>query len=270
MSSAQTRNKLSVIVPCLNEEDNIRDCLESVKWADELIVVDSFSTDRTLDIARGYAPTIHQRKWVNYGHFMREAIPRASHEWVFIVDADERVTPELRQEIEHWLTTRHDYSAFRIRRRNFFFGREIKHCGWHKDYIYKFLRKGKAAPADKEVHPGMVVDGTIGMLKGALLHNPYKNWHDYFEKFNRYTSAAAIDRCRQGKKAGILALIARPPYRFFKMFFLQRGFLDGHRGFILCGLASFYVFVRFAKLWLLWNHAPLREAMMPNNRKKEL
>ena len=264
-----SRKKLTVIVPCLNEENNLKDCLESVQWADELIVVDSFSTDRTLEIARRYTAIIHERKWVNYGHFMREAIPLASHDWIFVVDADERVTPELRKEIEHWLATPHDYAAFRIRRRNFFFGREIKHCGWDRDFIYKFMEKGKAEPADKEVHPGMVVDGKIGILSGTLFHNPYKNWLDYFEKFNRYTSAAAIDRYHRGKKSGIITLIARPWYRFMRMYFFQRGFLDGYHGFILCGFSSFYVFVRFAKLWLLWNHEPLRAAMMPDGTEKE-
>jgi glycosyltransferase involved in cell wall biosynthesis len=253
---------LTGIVPALNEEQNLEDCLGSFcEICDEIIVIDSFSTDRTLEIARRFTDRVYQQKWVDYRTFLKFAMPRARYRWLLIVDCDERVSPGLRREIRDRVDKDGAGSdGFRMLRLNHFLGRRIRHGGWDDDYIYRFFRKGRGGPREREVHPGIVIDGRIEPLDGAMLHFPYPTLEDYFDKFNRYTSAAARDRLAARKKVHWYDRFLAPPFRFFKSYVLQRGFLDGYPGFVLACLGVLYVFVRYTKMWQLQNAARIRHS----------
>jgi len=240
---------LTVIVPTFNEEDNIRGCLESVAWADDIFVVDSYSTDRTLEIAREFTDHVVQHEYVNPAAQKNWAIPQAKGDWLLAVDADERVTPELRARIQGVLERGTEFDGFRIRRMTVFFGKLIRHCGWHRDYPLRLWRNGKGRYADVSVHEHVLVDGRVGTIREHFLHDTYRSLDHYLEKFGRYTTWSAQDLHRRGKRATWGSLTLRPLWRFFRMFVLRHGFLDGKHGLILCRLAAYSVFMKYAKLW---------------------
>lgn len=243
--------KLTVIVTCENEEKDIRTCLESVKWADEIMVVDSGSTDRTLEIAREYAHRIIEHEYVNAATQRNWAIPQAAHEWVFIVDSDERATPELQAEVRALMAGTPRCDGYRVRRKNWFFGVEMPHCGWERDVVLRLFRRGAGRYEDKHVHADAVVDGVVGLLDSSLEHRPYRSFDDYLEKFGRYTTWSALDLKARGKRPGLRDLVGRPLFRFFKMFVIRQGFRSGLAGLVLSGLGAFSVFMRYAKLWVM-------------------
>ncbi len=243
--------KLTVIVPCKNEEENIRTCLESVKWADELMVVDSGSTDRTLEIAHEYTDRILEHEYVNSATQKNWAIPQAAHEWVFIVDSDEKVTPELQSEVRALMAGTPKHDGYRIRRKNWFFGVEMPHCGWERDTVLRLFRRDVGRYEDRHVHADVIVDGAVGHLENNFEHRSYRSFDDYLEKFGRYTTWSALDLRDRGKRPGFLNLVVRPFFRFFKMFVIRQGFRSGLAGFILCGLGAFSVFMKYAKLWVI-------------------
>jgi glycosyltransferase involved in cell wall biosynthesis len=249
------RPGLTGIVAAGDEERNLEACLGSfAALCDELIVVDSLSRDRTVEIARRFTDRIVQRPWTSYRDFLEFALPLARHRWLLVVDCDERVTPRLAREIrERVAADGAGFAGFRIRRVNHFLGRRIRFGGWRGDYVYRFFRRGRGRPRPREVHPGIVIDGPIEALDGALLHFPYPTLDDYFAKFNRYTSAAARDRFAAGQRAGRIDRFLAPPFRFLRDYVLRLGFLDGYPGFVLALLSGFYVFVRYTKLWQLQN-----------------
>ena len=240
---------LTVIVPTFNEEDNVRECLESVRWADDVFVVDSFSTDRTLEIAREHTDHVVQHEYVNSATQKNWAIPQVATDWVMVLDADERVTPELQARIQGILADGTDFDGFYIKRMTVFFGKLIRHCGWHKDFLIRLWRNGKGRYEDLEVHADVLVDGTVGTLHECLLHDTYASFDDYLEKFGRYTTWSANDLYAQGRRATWVNLSLRPLWRFFRMFVLRHGFLDGTHGFLVSALAAFSVFMKYAKLW---------------------
>jgi len=246
---------LTGIVPVLDEESNVEACIRSfAEICDEIIVVDSGSRDRTVEIARRFTDRIYVRPWVDYRTFCKFAIPRARHRWLLIVDADERVTPTLRKEIRERVDAEGAGAVgFRMKRSSHFMGRRIRYSGWQNDFVYRCFRKGKGGPREREVHPGIVIDGPIAPLDGLLLHFPYPNLEDYFRKFNRYTSAAARDRLKAGKRARWSDRFLSPPARFLRTYFLRYGFLDGYPGFVLSLLGAFYVFTRYTKMWQMEN-----------------
>jgi glycosyltransferase involved in cell wall biosynthesis len=243
--------KLTVLVPTRNEETNLRDCLESVKWADELLVVDSFSTDGTLAIAEEFGARVLQHEYINSAAQKNWAIPQTEHDWVMVLDADERVTPELAGEIRAQLDRPESEraAAYSVYRRTFFFGKEIRHCGWDTDSVIRLFNKKLARYPERWVHANMEVDGRVEELKTRLLHYTYSSMDQYFEKFGRYTTWSAKDLDEKGRRAGFLNLVGRPIFRFAKMYFLRLGFLDGVAGAVLCGLAACSVFTKYAKLW---------------------
>ena len=243
--------KLTVIVPCRNEERMIRDCLESVKWADEIFVVDSGSTDRTLDIAREYTSRIVVHEYVNSAAQKNWAIPQATHEWVLVIDCDERATPELQNEIRALLEGEPACAGYEVFRKNTFFGKPVNHCGWERDKVLRLFLRDKCRYQDKHVHAEVIVDGKVGVLRGKLEHHTYRSFDQYLEKFGRYTTWSALDMKRQGKKATFWRIFSRPVFRFFKMYFLRQGFRDGTAGLVLCWLAAFSVFMKYAKLWVM-------------------
>jgi len=255
------RPGLTGVVAAGNEERNLEACLGSfASLCDELIVVDSLSSDRTVEIARRFTDRIVQRPWTSYRDFLEHALPLARHRWLLVVDCDERVTPRLAREIRERVDADGaGFAGFRIRRVNHFLGRRIRFGGWRGDHVYRFFRKGRGRPRPREVHPGIVIDGPIEALDGALLHFPYPTLDDYFAKFNRYTSAAARDRLAAGQRARWIDRFLSPPFRFLRDYVLRLGFLDGYPGFVLALLSGFYVFVRYTKMWQLQNAEGIAE-----------
>ncbi|GAB4314504.1 MAG: glycosyltransferase family 2 protein [Candidatus Sumerlaeia bacterium] len=243
------REKLTVIVPTFNEERNIRACLESVRWADEVIVVDSFSTDRTVSIARGLADRVLQHEYVNSAAQKNWAIPQAAHPWVMIVDADERVTPALRDEILGVLADPAGRCGFRIHRQNHFMGRPVRFCGWQRDDVLRLFRRDCGRYQQRAVHADVLVDGPVGRLRNKLFHNTFDSFDQYMKKFDRYTSWAAQDRARTTRRVGAVHLLLRPLARFVRQYVLYQGFRDGLTGLVICQLAAFSVFMKYARLW---------------------
>jgi glycosyltransferase involved in cell wall biosynthesis len=243
---------LSVITLALNEEHNIAECLSGVQWANELIVVDSGSVDKTVEVAKRFTDKVLRVEWKGYGATKNFALQHASSEWVLWLDADERVTPELAKEMQS-LLDRNEASVggYTVARRAFFLGKWIRYGGWYPGRVMRLFRRGKARFTETNVHEQLVVDGDTGALRNDLLHYTDPTLYHYFDKFNKYTSLAAKDMMARGRTGSLVDLLLRPPFMFTKMFLFRLGFLDGIHGFLLAIVSSLYVFVKYAKLWEL-------------------
>ena len=242
--------RLSVVIICYNEEKKIRECLESVRWADEVVVVDSFSQDRTMEIVSEFTKQVWQRKYDSEGAQRNWAIEKASHDWILMLDADERVSPELRRDIQAMLEGGPvEASAFYVGRVNDCFGKRVRYGGWGREKLIRLFRRDRCRHSDRQIHFEILVDGIVGRLQGCLVHDTYRDLDEYFIKFQGYTVRAVEDMARRGKKAGVLDLAFRPLWRFLRMYVLRLGFLDGRVGLILAYLAAFNVFTKYARLW---------------------
>ena len=250
--------KLTVLIPCKNERLNIRPCIESVRSiADEILVADSGSTDGTLAIVREMGGCrIIEREYIDSGNFKNWAIPQAAHPWVLIVDADERVTESLAAEI-HSVLARPQRDGYRILRRNHFFGHEIKHCGWNNDDVLRLFHRDVGRYCDGGDHAEVrIPESKVGRLKAKFLHYTYWSMEQYLKKLDRYTMLAATAWHKKGRKAPFLGLLLRAPVRFFYLYVIRLGFLDGRAGLVLCMLTAFYSFTKCAKLWALHSGLP--------------
>lgn len=244
--------KLSVIVITKNEEKNLPDCLESVRWADEIVVVDSASTDKTVEIAQRFTSKVYIRPWDGFAAAKNFALQQCTSDWILWLDADERVTDGLADEIQGIVRQGDNHTAaFEFPRKAYFLGRWIKHCGWYPGYVVRLFKRGAGSFREVKVHESLIVDGTTSRLQHDLLHYTDPNlWH-YFEKFNRYTTLAAEELAGGGARFSLGQLIVRPTWVFIRMYVIKRGFMDGVEGFILSVLSSCYVFTKYAKLWEL-------------------
>jgi glycosyltransferase involved in cell wall biosynthesis len=238
---------ISAVIITRNEESNIRDCLASVSWAREIVVVDAESTDRTREIALEFTTLVHEKKWEGYAEAKAFAISRANSEWVLSLDADERVSEQLRNEIQA-LSEGGEYQGYLVPIRPLFLGRWIRHCGWYPGYKLRLFKKARAGMTPRRLHEGIRVEGATRKLESPLLHLAYPTVHSYFRKFTAYTDLAAQELHDEGRRARLPDLVLRPLFSFVKMYLFKRGFLDGLEGFILCVFSSFYVFVKYVKL----------------------
>lgn len=244
--------KLSAIVITRNEERNLADCLASICWVDEIVVVDSASEDKTVEIARRFAQKVYIRPWEGYAAAKNFALLQCTSDWVLWIDADERVTEELAGEIQAVVSKEdEDFVAFEFSRKAYFLGRWIKHCGWYPGYVMRLFRRSAGSFSDSKVHEYLKVEGNVGRLHHDLLHYTDPNLRHYFEKLNRYTTLAAEGLAEGGSGFTLAQLIVRPFWVFIRMYVIKRGFLDGMEGFILSVLSSCYVFTKYAKLWEL-------------------
>lgn len=243
------REPLSVLVPTRNEEANIRACLDSVRWAEEVVVVDSGSADQTVSIARSIADRVLEHEYVNSAAQKNWALPQLRHRWTLIVDADERVTPALRAEIERVLADPRRADGYWIRRANHFLGRPIGSAGWQRDKVLRLFDRTKGAYEPLHVHAEVRVEGRVDSLRERLLHHTYRDLDQYFEKFTRYTKWSAADLRQRGVRASAARLLFRPWLRFLRMYVLEGGFREGRSGIVLCMLAAFSVFTKYARRW---------------------
>jgi glycosyltransferase involved in cell wall biosynthesis len=245
--------KISAIVITLNEESNIKDCLESIKWADEIIVVDSNSKDKTVEIAGMYTNKVFITEKMSFSDKKNLAIEKSSGEWIFWIDADERVTESLKNEIKNIVENPDEgIQAYEINRKSFFINKFIKHCGWYPDYRIRLFRKSAGIKFDAvRVHEKIIYEGRKLRLKYYLLHYTDLTFEHYISKLNSYTSSSALDLVEIGKKASTGDIIFRPVFTFIKMYFLKLGMLDGYTGLVLCTLSCVHVFVKYSKLYFL-------------------
>lgn len=239
---------VSVVLVTKNEEVNIEDALRSVSDAQEIVVVDSFSTDQTVEICKKYTDNVFQHSWEGFARQKQKAVDYAAGPWVLILDADERVTPPLKAEILQSISDT-DNAGFYLPRKNFFLGRWIRNSGWWPDHTLRLFRKEMGRLQLREVHEKVVVNGKAGYLKNPLEHYTYRSISDYVERMERYSTLAAKEILKKSGRAGIYSLTVRPAATFLKMFVLRRGFLDGLHGFVLAMLYSCYTFLKYAKTW---------------------
>jgi glycosyltransferase involved in cell wall biosynthesis len=246
MSTDRALAEISLVVITLDEEENIAACIESVRGAGEVIVVDSFSTDATVEKARALGAIVHQREFVSNADQKNWAMQRATRPWVLILDADERLTPELREEIAERIG-RPDADGYWIRRRTDFLGVPIRHCGWQRDRVLRLLRRGSGRYPERAVHERLELEGKAGTLKGRIEHHPYRDLDDYIERMGRYSLRGAVELHRRGVR-WFPRILLRPGARFLRMYLLQLGFLDGAAGIVLCMLAAVGVMLKYAYL----------------------
>ncbi len=244
-------NKLTAIIPTGNEEHNIRAVLESVSFADEIMVVDSFSTDKTVAIAKEYTNFILQREYKYSASQKNWAIPQASHQWILLVDADERVTPELKEEITNLLKDPpHDINAYWIYRMNHFMGKRVKYSGWQNDKVIRLFKRDFCKYEDKMVHAEILTTGNVGFLKNKFHHDTFISLDYHITKLNRYAAWQARDYDKKVNRLTPFHMIIKPLWGFFKHYVIQMGFRDGIVGLVISYLHAYSIWMRYAKLWL--------------------
>ena len=251
--------KLSVTVITRNEAPNIGAALASVAWADEIIVVDSHSTDETVAIARRHTDRVVVRDWPGYIEQKNHAASLASHDWILSLDADERVTPVLADEVRTMLAGDRRADAFRIPRVTWYLGRWIRTTDWYPDYQIRLYDRRSAQWTGRHVHETLTVRGVTGQLHGELQHYTYRDLAEHLEKIERYAMLAARQMHEEGKHAGLLQLAGHPPVAFLRNYLAHGGIRDGVPGFMISTLNAFYVFLKYAKLWELRHSSPVSE-----------
>lgn len=253
--------RLSVIIITCNEADNIVDCLDSVAFADECIVLDSGSTDDTVARARAAGARVETTSdWPGFGPQKNRALALAQGEWVLSLDADERVTPALAAEIQAVIAANPSNAAYTIARLSSFCGKFIRHSGWWPDAVLRLFRRGQGRFTDVAVHEKVVVDAPVSMLKAHMLHYTYPDLASAIQKMNRYSSDAAAMMHAKGRRASVGSALGHSMWTFIRIYLVRRGFLDGGQGFVLAVVAAMGSFSRYIKLAYLNRGLPARPA----------
>jgi glycosyltransferase involved in cell wall biosynthesis len=248
--------KLSVTVVARNEAADLGAALASVAWADEIVVVDSQSTDETVAIARQYTERVVVHEWLGHIEQKNYAASLASHDWILSLDADERVTPALAAEIRSALASVPVHSAFRVPRITWHLGRWVRSTDWYPDFQDRLYDRRQARWTGQYVHESLTNAGSSGQLRGEIQHYAYRNIADHLETIDRYTTLAARQMHEGGRRAGLLQLTAHPPLAFLRNYIVRGGIRDGVPGLIISSMNAYYVFLKFAKLWELHHPAP--------------
>jgi len=227
----------------------LRACLESVSFADEIVVIDAESTDKTVSLAREFTDKVWTRPWPGFAVQKNFALEQATGDWVLSLDADERVTPELAARIRSVLQADGPAAGYLIPRRNIFWGAWVRHGGLYPDHQLRLFRRGAGRFVENAVHESVQVEGAVLRVPEAMLHQSYRDLEDFVRRSNRYSTLAAADWLRRGRRVSVPGLIMKPLGRFLSMYIVQGGFLDGWRGLVLAILYAEYVFLRMAKAW---------------------
>jgi glycosyltransferase involved in cell wall biosynthesis len=237
---------VSATIITLNEGRNISDCLASLEFADEIIVVDSGSSDTTEEICRANPKVrFFHHQWEGYGSQKNFAAEQAAHDWILNIDADERVTPELRASISR--AAAGEVAAFRMARENYFGKRWIRRCGWYPDYTTRLYNRISCRFSERSVHESLEHSGRVDTMKGNLQHYTYNDISDYVTRMERYSSLAAEEIVRAGGNPGVITIVFKPLATFLKMYLLKGGFLEGYAGLLLSVLYAQYTFLKYAK-----------------------
>jgi glycosyltransferase involved in cell wall biosynthesis len=248
-------NGLSVIIITQNEEANIRDCLDSVLWTDEIIVVDSGSTDRTADICKQKGVRVHVHDWPGFGKQKNRALGYATKDWVLSLDADERVTPELRAEILGAMKAA-KHNAFYLPRLSQFCGKFVRHSGWYPDYVLRLFKRGTGRFTDDLVHETVVLEGTPGKLASPLVHYSYRTADDVERKVEHYSTSAAQQMFQAGRRATWLDAPLRGGWAFLRTYLLRLGLLDGGTGLAVARMNARTTYLKYRKLRELTSGQP--------------
>jgi glycosyltransferase involved in cell wall biosynthesis len=240
-------HRLSAAVICLNEEDKIADCLDSLSFCDEIVVVDSGSTDATVEIAKAKGAIVVHNDWPGHIEQKNVAVDRTGGEWVLSLDADERVSPALRDEILAVLD-RPEADAYAMPRIVWYLNRWIRHGGWYPARKVRLFRREKGRWGGENPHDRVFVDGKVGNLDGDVYHLSFDDVAEHLRTLNAFTDIAARERVAQGKGASLVDILLRPPVTFLKMYVLKAGFLDGVAGLVVAGLSAYHVFCKYVKI----------------------
>jgi glycosyltransferase involved in cell wall biosynthesis len=247
--------RLSVILITKNEAINLKACLDSVHFADEIIIVDSGSTDGSIEIARAAGATvIEPPDWPGFGPQKNRALAAANGEWVLSIDADERITPELAQEILQAIS-QPQADAYEISRRSWFCGRFIEHSGWSPDYVTRLFKRGTARFTDDLVHERLIADGAVKTMKAVMLHYTYRNFSQVLQKVDNYSTLSAKQAYAKGRRAGVGTAVFHGAWSFIRTYFLRLGILDGSHGLALAISNAEVSYYRYLKIWLLEQEA---------------
>ena len=247
---------LSVTIITLNEADHIAAAIASASWADEIIVVDSGSTDGTLDLARAKGATVATRPWSGYVDQKNYAATLARYDWIFSLDADERIPAPLATEIRGLLATEPAVRGFRVPRVTFHLGRWMRTTDFYPDFQTRLYDRRAARWRGRYVHESVAVDGPLGHLKNELQHYSYRDLRDQLDRVNQYSTLAARQMHEAGRRANALDLIVHPPAAFLRNYVLRRGFMDGTAGLTVSAVNAYSVFLKFAKLWEMQRQTP--------------
>lgn len=240
---------LSICIICLNEEANIRRCLESSSWADEIVVVDAMSEDKTREIAREYTGKVFKRPWTGYVDQKNFALSKAQGDWILSLDADEEITEKLRDEISAEIRKTDAKDGYWIPRRSYYQGRWIHHSGFYPDRQLRLFRRNLGHWTGGRVHERVQIRGEVGVLKNDLLHYPYRGLiSGQLRTVDSFSTLLAEDIYEKGKRYNVLLLLLRPLFKFIEVYFLRRGFLDGVPGLIIAVTSAYAMFVRYVKL----------------------
>lgn len=243
--------KLSVILITKNESHNILDCLESVHFASEWIVVDSGSTDNTVSLAREFGATVIETDWPGFGPQKNRALAAATGDWILSIDADERITPELAEEIKQVIQSPTALDTYEIQRHSWYCGKFIRHGDWSKDYVLRLFKRNHAQFTNDLVHERLIAHGTTGKLKGIMKHYSYTSFSQVLQKIDSYTEYSAKQKYDQGKRAGVGTALLHGLWAFIRGYFLRLGFLDGSHGLALAISNAENSYYRYLKIWLL-------------------
>ncbi len=241
---------LSVVIVTQNEQDRIGQCLASVAWADEIVVVDAFSTDKTVELCRAYTDRIYSRHWDGFIPQKNYALSLATRDWVLSLDADEQLSGQLQTEIRNTVVSGNsDCTAYSMPRKTYYLGRWMLHSGWYPDRKVRLIRKGSAAWGGLEPHDELQVNGKVCSLHGDILHSSFRNLSHHLRKLDYFTDAAAGELVKSGRTVSVRDMLLHPAGMFLKMFVLKRGYLDGMQGFVAASISAFHVFMKYAKTW---------------------
>lgn len=244
--------RLSVTIITFNEGENIRDCLENIKWADEIIVVDSFSTDKTVEICRQYTDNVIQRKWPGHVDQKQFALEQATGDWVLSLDADERLSEGAIREVQDEIRSgKASVDGYIFPRKAYYLGQWINYGGWYPDRKLRLVKKGTAYWSGTNPHDKLIIKGSTKCLKNDILHYVYRDISHQLETVDNYSRIVANIWHKEGMKFSLFSLLIRPLASFFRTYFWKRGFLDGIPGIIVSATTSYYVFLKYAKLWEL-------------------
>jgi len=242
-------NSLSVTIISRNEAKNIEACLKSVAWASEVVLVDQFSDDGTAEIAEKFGARVFQENWKGYAGQKNSAIKKATGNWILSLDADERVSNDLRLEIESVVNSSSPLDGHYIPRKNFFCGQWIRYGGWYPDYNLRLFRKGAGHFQERAVHEKVILDGSAGYLKNPLEHYTYRSTKDYIERLERYSGLAAAEISDRGRWSRWHTLTLRPLFTFLNMYLFRRGILDGTAGLFLAVSYAYYTFLKYYRFY---------------------
>jgi len=253
----QPREKISAFIVCYNEEDHIEACIRSVDFCDEVIVIDSFSQDKTVELARNLGAVIYQRKWSGYIDQKAFGLSKTTNEWIIHLDTDERVSEELKKSVLQVLEAEHQpksenedtINGYYINRVVFHLGKWWRHGGWYPEWRLRFFRKSKTTWGGTEPHDKPIVQGKTAKLSGEILHYSYDNIDEQFERITKYSTISAKEEFNKGAHSSVFSIVVKPIVRFIRFYFIKKGYKEGVPGLIVAIAESYSAYMKYAKLW---------------------